>query len=131
MRVRQTVRLLRSTAVGLAAALALSSAPLLAQDAEKPNIVIIWGDDIGQFNTSAYNMGMMGFKTPNIDSIAKNGALFTDWYGEQSCTAGRAAFITGQMPVRTGLTKVGLHDGADGQEPSGRPERAFPYRPWL
>ena len=56
---------------------------------KKPNILIIWGDDIGQFNISAYNHGMMGYKTPNIDSIAKDGALFTDWYGQQSCTAGR------------------------------------------
>ena len=65
---------------------------------KKPNILVIWGDDIGQFNISAYNRGMMGYKTPNIDSIAEQGALFTDWYGQQSCTAGRAAFITGQSP---------------------------------
>jgi arylsulfatase len=76
--------------------------------AKKPNILIIWGDDIGWFNVSAYNHGVMGYKTPNIDRIAKEGALFTDWYGQQSCTAGRAAFITGQSPIRTGLTKVGL-----------------------
>ena len=75
---------------------------------KKPNILIIWGDDIGWFNISAYNHGIMGYKTPNIDRIAKEGALFTDWYGQQSCTAGRAAFITGQSPIRTGLTKVGL-----------------------
>ena len=80
---------------------------VLAQGAE-PNILIIWGDDIGQFNVSAYNNGMMGYHTPNIDSIARDGALFTDWYGQQSCTAGRAAFVTGQSPIRTGLTKVGL-----------------------
>src|SRR4026207_1455171 len=78
----------------------------------KPNILIIWGDDIGQFNVSAYNQGIMGYRTPNIDRIAKEGALFTDWYGQQSCTAGRAAFITGQSPIRTGLHKVGL-PGAD------------------
>jgi len=78
----------------------------------KPNILIIWGDDIGWFNVSAYNLGIMGYKTPNIDRIAREGALFTDWYGQQSCTAGRAAFITGQSPIRTGLTKVGL-PGAD------------------
>ncbi len=77
-------------------------------DAKKPNILIIWGDDIGWYNVSAYNLGVMGYKTPNIDRIAREGALFTDWYGQQSCTAGRAAFITGQSPVRTGLTKVGL-----------------------
>jgi arylsulfatase len=79
-----------------------------AQDNTKPNIVIIWGDDIGYWNISAYNQGMMGYQTPNIDRIAKEGAIFTDAYGEQSCTAGRAAFITGQSPFRTGLTKVGL-----------------------
>lgn len=62
----------------------------------KPNILIIWGDDIGWFNPSAYNRGIMGYKTPNIDRLAKEGAMFTDWYGQQSCTAGRAAFITGQ-----------------------------------
>jgi arylsulfatase A-like enzyme len=84
--------------------------------ADKPNILIIWGDDIGQFNVSAYNMGMMGYKTPNIDSIAKEGALFTDWYGQQSCTAGRAAFITGQSPMRTGLTKVGLPGAPEGMK---------------
>jgi arylsulfatase len=79
---------------------------------QKPNVLIIWGDDIGWFNVSAYNMGIMGYRTPNIDRIAQEGALFTDWYGQQSCTAGRAAFITGQSPIRTGLTKVGL-PGAD------------------
>ena len=80
----------------------------LAQQQQRPNILVIWGDDIGVFNISAYNRGMMGYKTPNIDRIANEGALFTDWYGQQSCTAGRAAFITGQSPIRTGLTKVGL-----------------------
>jgi len=81
----------------------------VAQAADKkPNILVIWGDDIGWFNISAYNMGMMGYKTPNIDRIGKEGMIFTDWYGQQSCTAGRAAFITGQSPIRTGLTKVGL-----------------------
>jgi arylsulfatase len=81
---------------------------------KKPNILVIWGDDIGIFNVSAYNMGMMGYKTPNIDRIAKEGAVFTDWYGQQSCTAGRAAFITGQSPIRTGLTKVGLPGAKEG-----------------
>ncbi|MBP7240935.1 MAG: arylsulfatase [Amaricoccus sp.] len=84
---------------------------------DKPNILIIWGDDIGQFNTSAYNRGMMGYETPNIDRIAAEGALFTDWYGQQSCTAGRAAFITGQSPIRTGLTKVGLPGAPEGMMP--------------
>ncbi|MEQ1802677.1 MAG: arylsulfatase [Gammaproteobacteria bacterium] len=87
-----------------------------AQAAKKPNILIIWGDDIGGFNISAYNNGMMGYRTPNIDSIAKEGALFTDWYGQQSCTAGRAAFITGQSPIRTGLTKVGLPGAPEGMK---------------
>jgi len=82
----------------------------------KPNILVIWGDDIGGFNVSAYNQGMMGYKTPNIDRIAKEGALFTDWYGQQSCTAGRAAFITGQSPIRTGLTKVGLPGAPEGMK---------------
>ena len=84
---------------------------------KKPNILVIWGDDIGQFNVGAYNRGMMGYKTPNIDSIAQEGALFTDWYGQQSCTAGRAAFITGQSPIRTGLTKVGLPGAPEGMRP--------------
>jgi arylsulfatase len=82
--------------------------------AKKPNILIIWGDDIGYWNISAYNQGMMGYKTPNIDRIAKQGALFTDFYGQQSCTAGRAAFITGQSPFRTGLLKVGLPGAKEG-----------------
>ncbi len=87
-------------------ALAIFSTTALA--AEKPNILVIWGDDIGVTNISAYSRGMMGYKTPNIDRIANEGALFTDYYAEQSCTAGRAGFITGQIPFRTGLTKVGL-----------------------
>src|SRR5882757_10582141 len=82
--------------------------------AKKPNILIIWGDDIGYWNVSAYNQGMMGYKTPNIDRIAKEGALFTDWYGQQSCTAGRACFITGQSGFRTGLLKVGLPGAKEG-----------------
>lgn len=88
----------------------------VAAQGKKPNIVVIWGDDIGQFNISAYNLGMMGYKTPNIDRIAREGALFTDWYGQQSCTAGRAAFITGQSPIRTGLTKVGLPGAPEGMK---------------
>ncbi len=83
----------------------------------KPNILIIWGDDIGWFNISAYNHGIMGYRTPNIDRIAKEGAMFTDWYGQQSCTAGRAAFITGQSPIRTGLTKVGMPGAKLGLQP--------------
>jgi arylsulfatase A-like enzyme len=91
---------------------AARSAQEIIMAAKKPNILFIMGDDIGWFNISAYNLGVMGYRTPNIDRIAKEGALFTDWYGQQSCTAGRAAFITGQSPIRTGLTKVGL-PGAD------------------
>ncbi len=93
--------------VGLAAPAAAQ-----AQQQNRPNILVIWGDDIGWYNISAYNLGVMGYKTPNIDRIAREGAIFTDWYGQQSCTAGRAAFLTGQSPIRTGLTKVGL-PGAD------------------
>jgi arylsulfatase len=80
--------------------------------AGKPNIVVIWGDDIGQSDISAYTRGLMGFRTPNIDRVANEGMIFTDYYGEQSCTAGRSAFITGQSVFRTGLSKVGL-PGAD------------------
>ena len=98
--------------VGLFTAMLI--APVAQAATDKPNILVIWGDDIGQFNVSAYNMGMMGYKTPNIDRIAKEGAVFTDWYGQQSCTAGRAAFITGQSPMRTGLTKVGLPGAPEG-----------------
>jgi arylsulfatase A-like enzyme len=82
--------------------------------AGKPNILVIWGDDIGYWNISAYNQGMMGYKTPNIDRIAKEGALFTDWYGEQSCTAGRSALLTGQSGFRTGNLKVGLPGATEG-----------------
>src|SRR5215469_1345104 len=74
---------------------------------KKTNIVVIWGDDIGLTDISAYSMGLMGFHTPNIDRIAREGMIFTDYYGEQSCTAGRASFITGQSGLRTGMTKVG------------------------
>ena len=87
---------------------------LSAAAQDKPNILIIWGDDIGWFNVSAYNRGMMGYKTPNIDRIADAGILFTDAYGQNSCTAGRAAFITGQSPFRTGLLKVGLPGAKEG-----------------
>jgi arylsulfatase A-like enzyme len=82
--------------------------------AQKPNILLIMGDDIGYWNISAYNRGQMGYRTPNIDRIANEGAIFTDYYGQQSCTAGRAAFITGQSPMRTGLLKVGLPGAKEG-----------------
>src|SRR5271156_5891186 len=85
-----------------------------ASAGDKPNILVIMGDDIGYWNISAYNRGMMGYRTPNIDRIANEGAIFTDYYGQQSCTAGRAAFITGQSPMRTGLLKVGLPGAKEG-----------------
>ncbi len=94
----------------LALVVLAAAAPAAAQD--KPNILVIWGDDVGQSNISAYTMGMMGYRTPNIDRIASEGMIFTDYYGEQSCTAGRSSFITGQSVFRTGLSKVGL-PGAD------------------
>ena len=107
---------IRTPTVSVLLALALgSSGPLMAQGPTKqPNILIIWGDDVGWWNISAYNQGMMGYKTPNIDRIAKEGVLFTDWYGQQSCTAGRAAFITGQVGCRTGMLKVGLPGAKEG-----------------
>ena len=94
---------------------------VFAQAQKKPNILFIMGDDIGWFNTSCYNQGMMGYMTPNIARIAKEGTRFNTWYAQQSCTAGRAAFITGQSPIRTGLTKVGMPGsdiGLDPQDPS-------------
>ncbi|WP_289030637.1 arylsulfatase [uncultured Algoriphagus sp.] len=90
----------------------LLSAVSIAQ--EKPNILVIWGDDIGTWNISHNNRGMMGYMTPNIDRIAKEGVAFTDYYAQQSCTAGRAAFISGSVPVRSGMTKVGLPGAAEG-----------------
>ncbi len=93
--------------MALAVATGLAS-PLAAQAQKKPNILVIWGDDIGIANVSAYSSGVMGYETPNIDRIAKEGIRFQHYYGEQSCTAGRAAFLTGQHGIRTGLTKVGF-----------------------
>ena len=133
--------------------LAFIACPAFAAD-KKPNIVIIWGDDIGQSDVSAYSMGLMGFHTPNIDRVAKEGMIFTDYYAEQSCTAGRASFITGQSGLRTGLTKVGLPGAAVGlqkedptiaellestrlcyrpvrQESPGRPQRVPAHRAWV
>ena len=110
MKTKPILRIL--TLLGLAvflttASRAQSPAPA-ASSGKKPNILVIWGDDIGWYNPSIYNRGDMGYSTPNIDRIGHEGAMFTCWYGQQSCTAGRAAFITGQSPIRTGLTKVGL-----------------------
>lgn len=99
------------------AALALFSVAVTASSvdgADQPNILVIWGDDIGTWNISHNNRGMMGYKTPNIDRIAKEGVAFTDYYGQQSCTAGRAAFLGGNVPVRTGMTKVGLPGAKEG-----------------
>jgi hypothetical protein len=109
-----TQRVLCLCNVMLAWAALSSPIPANAQQQKKPNILVIFGDDIGWFNVSAYNMGMMGYRTPNIDRIAREGMMFTDYYAQQSCTAGRAAFITGQSPLRTGLLKVGLPGAKEG-----------------
>jgi arylsulfatase A-like enzyme len=102
--------------VGLLSVLAFAS--LAGAQTKKPNILVIWGDDIGTWNISHNNRGMMGYKTPNIDRIAKEGVAFTDYYGQQSCTAGRAAFIGGNVPVRTGMTKVGMPAAKEGWQKS-------------
>ena len=100
------------------AALFSAAAPAQAQD-KKPNILFIMGDDIGMWNIGAYHRGMMAGRTPNLDNMAKEGMLFTDYYAEASCTAGRANFITGELPIRTGMTTVG-QAGA----PTGLPAEA-------
>ena len=108
--------LIRRAGRGLAAVvlvLAASAGAVSAQE-KKPNILVIWGDDIGTWNISHNNRAMMGYQTPNIDRIAKEGVGFTDYYGQQSCTAGRAAFINGSVPVRTGMTKVGMPAAKEG-----------------
>ena len=105
-------RYLITLIVLLVAAATWIACTAVVQAAKKPNILVLWGDDIGQSNISAYTMGLMGYRTPNIDRIANEGMIFTDYYGEQSCTAGRSSFITGQSVFRTGLSKVGL-PGAD------------------
>jgi len=99
------------TCLGLLLAIFASSATAAG---DKPNILVVWGDDIGQSNISTYTHGLMGYQTPNIDRIASEGMTFTDYYGEQSCTAGRSSFIMGQSVFRTGLSKVGM----PGAEPS-------------
>ena len=105
-----------SLKMAVALAIGVSAlSPIAAEaQAQKPNILVIMGDDVGYWNISAYNRGMMGYHTPNIDRIANEGGLFTDYYAQQSCTAGRAAFITGQSPIRTGLLKVGLPSAKEG-----------------
>lgn len=107
---------LASGAISAAYAAPATSPPATApeQDKSKPNIVVIFGDDIGYWNLSTYNQGTMGYKTPNIDSIAAQGAKFTSYYAEQSSTAGRSSFITGQMPFRTGMSKVGMPGAPQG-----------------
>src|SRR5262249_49799522 len=98
-----------ASALGSAAPVQTAQAQAQQQPAgQRPNIVVIWGDDVGLANVSAYSFGLMGYRTPNIDRIAREGLMFTDYYAEQSCTAGRASFITGQSGLRTGMTKVGL-----------------------
>src|SRR5258707_5035907 len=105
--------LLGGTTLAVASALGNSvriarAQPQPAPSGRRPNILVIFGDDIGQTNISAYSFGLMGYKTPNIDRIAREGMMFTDYYAEQSCTAGRSSFITGQCTLRTGLSKVGI-----------------------
>ena len=93
------------TAAAIAAVAALGVPPAQAQTGQKPNILVVWGDDIGQSNISTYTHGLMGYQTPNIDRIANEGVGFTDYYAQQSCTAGRAAFISGSVPVRSGPSR--------------------------
>src|SRR5580700_2876995 len=101
----------------VAAVVVATTIPAAAQQVRKPNILVIFGDDIGQSNISAYTFGLMGYKTTNIDRIAKEGLMFTDYYAEQSCTAGRSSFITGQSVIRTGLSKVGIPGATVGLQP--------------
>jgi arylsulfatase len=100
--------MVRSSAKLLILVIVLAALALPAAAQDKPNILVIWGDDVGRSNISAYTHGLVGYKTPNIDRIAREGMMFTDYYGEQSCTAGRSSFIMGQSVFRTGLSKVGL-----------------------
>lgn len=110
--------LLLSTLMSCAAFVGVSTTAQAQAPAKKPNILVIWGDDIGTWNISHNNRGMMGYKTPNIDRIANEGVSFTDYYGQQSCTAGRAAFLGGTVPVRTGMTKVGMPGATQGWQKS-------------
>jgi arylsulfatase A-like enzyme len=108
------IKLLAMFAITVAGGFVTSTSS--GQTSDKPNILVVWGDDIGQSNISAYTRGMMGYHTPNIDRIANEGMIFTDYYGEQSCTAGRSSFITGQSVYRTGLSKVGLPGATQGMQ---------------
>src|SRR5713101_9821506 len=114
MRVNTVVRIVMIVTVLLAIGGGAASAQEKAAKSNLPNILVIMGDDIGYWNLSTYNQGMMGYRTPNIDKIAGDGMKFTDAYAENSCTAGRSAFITGQSPFRTGLLKVGLPGAKEG-----------------
>ena len=109
-----TIRKFRTVLLVLLAAAIAASAPAAAQQQQKPNIVVIMGDDIGMWNIGAYHRGMMAGRTPNLDQLAAEGMLFTDYYAEASCTAGRANFITGELPIRTGMTTVGQAGAAIG-----------------
>jgi arylsulfatase A-like enzyme len=111
---RLPLRLVRGRLLLAAMGILVLGLTATAQTQQKPNIVVLWGDDVGVANVSAYSLGVMGYKTPNIDRIGREGMMFTDYYAEQSCTAGRASFITGQAGLRTGLTKVGLPGAALG-----------------
>ena len=116
--VRKAKRWVSSLAIICTAALAASALPVSAQTTpaggKKPNILVIWGDDVGNQNISHTSRGMMGYQTPNIDRIAKEGVGFTDYYAQQSCTAGRAAFIGGSVPLRNGMLKVGMPGAKEG-----------------
>ena len=118
-RARSCAALLGATALISVVLSGPLSAPAAAQPQQRPNIVVIMGDDIGIWNIGAYHRGMMAGRTPNLDKIAAEGMLFTDYYAEASCTAGRANFITGELPIRTGMTTVG-QAGA----PTGLPAEA-------
>src|SRR5262249_22090017 len=112
---KQAMRMTRTFCLGLLSFIAMTaaSAPAVAQQQQRPpNILVIMGDDVGWFNIGAYHRGIMSGKTPNLDKLASEGMTFTDYYAEASCTAGRANFITGELPIRTGLTTVG-QAGAD------------------
>ncbi len=113
---KKTTRRISLSLLALFAAVAMVAAPAYAQQ-KKPNILVIWGDDIGHDNISAYNRGMLDYNTPNIDRIATGGALFTDHYAQQSCTAGRASFALGQNPFRTGLLTIGMPGSPHGVRP--------------
>ena len=106
-----------------------AAAPVHAQ-AQKPNIVVIMGDDIGMWNIGAYHRGMMAGRTPNLDRLAAEGMLFTDYYAEASCTAGRANFITGELPIRTGMTTVGQAGSPIGMPGAGGDHRHGAQGAW-